>query len=288
MILCYEVLFLTPAAAAARHHSAAATGGIPENWVGRPDVATQCPASCTSAPTLACISCTVRFGGSFSYSIPTTPGHTYALRFTFSEVWWTGAGLRVLDVRVNGATVLAGVDPFALAGARFTPGVRNVTVVAGAGAGMTVSFVTIRDNAILAALEVSTLGLNHFVVITGHGHPLTLSREICTQHCHSGACSSMHSGICHAVRLQHTHTIGNVRVSHAWAARLVYCCNGSTAQPQSGSAALVSDCLPVTKHAQIDSTPHGITVTPAHPPVMQLTHHVFHGGLLQHSSALCA
>jgi hypothetical protein len=124
----------------------------------------------------------VRFGGSFSYSIPTTPGHTYALRFTFSEVWWTADGSRALDVRVNGVTVLAGVDPFALAGARFTPGVRNATVVAGAGAGMTVSFATIRDNAILAALEVSILGLKNFVVVTGHGNASTISREMCTQH----------------------------------------------------------------------------------------------------------
>jgi hypothetical protein len=91
--------------------------------------------------------------------VPTTPGHTYTLRFTFSEVWWTAAGSRVLDVRVNGATVLAGADPFAIAGARFTPGVQEVTVVAGAGAGMTVSFVTVIDNATLSALEVSTGGL---------------------------------------------------------------------------------------------------------------------------------
>jgi hypothetical protein len=96
----------------------------------------------------------VRFGGSFSYSVPTTPGHTYSIRFTFSEVYWSAAGLRALDVRVNGATVVAGADPFAMAGAKFTPGVRDVTVVAGAGAGMTVSFVTVRDNAILAAFEV--------------------------------------------------------------------------------------------------------------------------------------
>jgi hypothetical protein len=151
-VLC--LISAAAAAAAANHLPAAAAGGAPEDWVGRGDVVSVCPASCNSAPTLACIPCTVRFGGSFSYSVPTTPGHTYSLRFTFSEVWWSTAGSRVLDVRVNGATVVAGVDPFALAGAKFTPGVQDVTVVAGAGAGMTVSFVTVADNAILAAFEV--------------------------------------------------------------------------------------------------------------------------------------
>jgi hypothetical protein len=105
---------------------------------------------------MACAACTVRFGGSFSYSVPTTPGHTYLLRFTFSEVWRAVTGARLFDVRVNGATMLPGIDPYALAGSRqFVPAVQNASVVAPAGAGMTVSFVATRDNAILAAMEVS-------------------------------------------------------------------------------------------------------------------------------------
>jgi hypothetical protein len=100
----------------------------------------------------------VRFGGSFSYSVPTTAGRTYLLRFTFSEVWWAVTGARLFDVRVNGATVLPAVDPYALAGSRqFVPAVQNATVTAPAGAGMNVSFVATRDNAILAAMEVSAL-----------------------------------------------------------------------------------------------------------------------------------
>ena len=104
-------------------------------------------------------------GGSFSYSVPTTPGRTYLLRLIFSEVWWGAAGARRFDVRVNGATVLPGVDPYALAGAMFARAVREVTVVAPAGAGMTVSFVATLDNAILAAMEVSGPRLQHSSVV---------------------------------------------------------------------------------------------------------------------------
>ncbi|WIA32781.1 hypothetical protein OEZ86_005965 [Tetradesmus obliquus] len=131
----------------------AATGGSAESWLGRAGPAA-CPTSCSTAPSLACAACTVRVGGSFSYSVPTTPGRTYLLRLTFSEVWFGAAGARRFDVRVNGATVLPGVDPYALAGAKFARAVQEVTVVAPAGAGMAVSFVATLDNAILAAMEV--------------------------------------------------------------------------------------------------------------------------------------
>ncbi|WIA12618.1 hypothetical protein OEZ85_006275 [Tetradesmus obliquus] len=131
----------------------AAIGGSAESWLGRAGPAA-CPTSCSTAPSLACAACTVRVGGSFSYSVPTTPGRTYLLRLTFSEVWFRAAGARRFDVRVNGATVLPGVDPYALAGAKFARAVQEVTVVAPAGAGMAVSFVATLDNAILAAMEV--------------------------------------------------------------------------------------------------------------------------------------
>jgi hypothetical protein len=57
-------------------------------------------------------------------------------------------------VLVNGAAVLTNVDPYAFAGAKFTPVVREVTVTA-TGPTMVVSMRTRLDNAALAALEVS-------------------------------------------------------------------------------------------------------------------------------------
>jgi len=125
--------------------AAVATGGAVDNWVGN-------DAACQSQRA----ACSIRYGGAFSYSINTAAGRSYRLRFTFSEVWWTAAGQRLFDVMVDGATVLAGIDPFALAGAKFTPVVREVTLTA-VGANMVVSFQARQDNAALAALEVRPL-----------------------------------------------------------------------------------------------------------------------------------
>jgi hypothetical protein len=72
---------------------------------------------------------------------------------SLSQVWWTAANQRLFDVSVNSAVVLANVDPFALAGAKFTPVMREVTVTA-TGNTLVVSLQSKVDNAALAALEV--------------------------------------------------------------------------------------------------------------------------------------
>lgn len=123
--------------------AAVANGGGADNWVTRdPTCQTQRAA------------CSVRLGGAFSYTIRTAANRSYRLRFTFSEVWWTAAGQRVFDVMVNGAAMLTNVDPYALAGAKFTPVVREVTLTATSNT-MVVSLQPRADNAALAALEVS-------------------------------------------------------------------------------------------------------------------------------------
>lgn len=131
---CAVLLPLPPAVAA---------GGGADNWVLRDPLCQTQRAACS-----------VRFGGAFSFTIPTAAGRSYRLRFTFSEVWWNAAGLRLFDVLVDGATVLAGVDPFDLAGGKFSPVVREVTHTA-AGADMVVSLQSRVDNAALSSLEVS-------------------------------------------------------------------------------------------------------------------------------------
>lgn len=131
-----------------------ATGGIAENWVygGNPTCA-----PCAANPTQACTACTVRYGVTFSYSVPVTPGHTYIVRFTFSEVYWTTAQSRLFNVLINTQTVLTGIDPYSLAGGvRWVPVTRQVTYTAPAGSTvLTVTLQATKDNAILAALEVS-------------------------------------------------------------------------------------------------------------------------------------
>jgi hypothetical protein len=125
---------------------AVAAGGGVDNWVGR-DPACQSQRA----------ACSIRYGGAFSYTIMTAAGRSYRLRFTFSEVWWAATGQRLFDVSVNGVTVLAGVDPYALAGAKFTPVVREVTLTA-AGANMVVSLQARTDTAAVASLEVGVWG----------------------------------------------------------------------------------------------------------------------------------
>jgi hypothetical protein len=83
------------------------------------------------------------------------------MRFTFFEVYWAKNASRIFSVRVNGATVLPDIDVFALAGSSFTPVVREATVVA-AGATTTISFVTTKDQAIIAAFEVGGFGTADF------------------------------------------------------------------------------------------------------------------------------
>lgn len=124
--------------------------GAPENWYTR---AAAC-SSCSSAPTVACLACTVRFGNPVSITVPgVTAGRAYTLRFTFSEVWWTEAGRRSFDVTVGGAPVLARVDVFDAAQARFVGVVREVNVTAASGS-LAVGLAATADNAIIAALEV--------------------------------------------------------------------------------------------------------------------------------------
>jgi hypothetical protein len=73
---------------------------------------------------------------------------------TVLQVWWNAANQRLFDVSVNGAVVLPNVDPYALAGAKFTAVIREVTRTA-TGTTMVVSLQAKMDNAALAALEVS-------------------------------------------------------------------------------------------------------------------------------------
>lgn len=130
-----------------------ASDGAAEDWVGT-----------NAACMLQRATCSVRFGGVFSYTIATTPAHFYLLRLTFTEVWWEAAGQRVFNVLVDGVTVLPGVDPFALAGAKFAPVVREV-LVAATGPNMVVALQAVADNALLAALEVG--GATVWLVVLG-------------------------------------------------------------------------------------------------------------------------
>ena len=57
--------------------------------------------------------------GNFTYTLAgLTPGAAYTLRLHFAEIYWTAAGQRLFNVKVNGAQVLTNFDVFAAAGGK--------------------------------------------------------------------------------------------------------------------------------------------------------------------------
>jgi hypothetical protein len=112
---------------------------------------------CEGLPTFACLACSLR-NGDFRYTLPgLTPGNRYTLRLTFSEDYWEESGRRLTNIDVNGVRRISSLDVFALAGARFTPAVRTISVTA-SSATMTVRVWPERDNGVLSALEVYDMG----------------------------------------------------------------------------------------------------------------------------------
>ncbi len=67
--------------------------------------------------------------GTFSYSIPVTAA-SYSLKLHFAEIYFTSAGQRLFNVKVEGNTVLTDIDLYTLAGANgvYTAKVNNVPV----------------------------------------------------------------------------------------------------------------------------------------------------------------
>jgi hypothetical protein len=97
----------------------------------------------------------VRFGGAFTYNVPVTPGRTYRVRLTFSEVYFNEAGSRRVNVALNGVRVVDGLDVFAEAGGRFRPVIREAEVAVSTGQ-LTIALTGAINNAILAAYEVGS------------------------------------------------------------------------------------------------------------------------------------
>ena len=72
----------------------------------------------TSTPAPTAVYQTVRYGSSFTYTIPgLTSGKIYAVRLHFAELTFTGAGQRVFNVAINGTPVLSSFDIYATSGA---------------------------------------------------------------------------------------------------------------------------------------------------------------------------
>jgi hypothetical protein len=94
--------------------------------------------------------------GNFTYTIPNLrPGATYTVRLDMAEIYWNAAGKRLFDVAINGRTVLTNFDIFAVAGGQDKAIAEQFTATADAAGRITVTFITLRDNAEINGIEVS-------------------------------------------------------------------------------------------------------------------------------------
>ena len=93
--------------------------------------------------------------GNFTYTISgLTPGAAYTVRLHFAEIWWTSAGSRLFNVKINGTQVLTNFDIFAAAGGKDIAIVRAFTALADAGGTLTIQFITVTDNAKVSGIEI--------------------------------------------------------------------------------------------------------------------------------------
>lgn len=106
---------------------------------------------------------TVRFGNSFSYTIPgLTPNGTYTVRLHFNELYWGttlagnsgGVGSRVFNVAVNGTQVLSNYDIYDKAGGANIATTEQFPATPDTNGNVTISFSTVTDNAMVNGIEV--------------------------------------------------------------------------------------------------------------------------------------
>jgi endoglucanase Acf2 len=93
--------------------------------------------------------------GNFTYSIPgLKAGASYTIRLHFAEIYWTKAGQRIFNVKLNGQQVLSNFDILATAGGANKAIVKQFTATADANGKITIQFTRIKDNAQVNAIEM--------------------------------------------------------------------------------------------------------------------------------------
>jgi len=98
---------------------------------------------------------TVRYGNTFSYTIPNlTANGTYTVRLHFNELYWTAAGQRVFNVAINGDQVLSHFDIYQAAGGTNKAIVEQFPATADSNGNVTIQFTGVTDNAMVNGIEV--------------------------------------------------------------------------------------------------------------------------------------
>jgi hypothetical protein len=101
-------------------------------------------------------------------------GVSYRVRLHFAETFWSSAGIRLFNVYINGAQVLANYDVFAAAGARNKAAIREFTTTPNSSSQIIIQYSNIagKDNAMSSGVEILPLlaaptGLTATVIATG-------------------------------------------------------------------------------------------------------------------------
>jgi len=97
--------------------------------------------------------------GNVTYTIPgLTANGSYTVRLHFAEEFWTAAGKRVFNVKINDTQVLTNFDIFATTGGEFKAVVEQFSATASGSGSLTVQFITVTDNAQINGLEILAAG----------------------------------------------------------------------------------------------------------------------------------
>lgn len=90
-------------------------------------------------------------GSNFTYTLPATAGN-YTLKLHFAECWFTTAGNRIFNVKVNGNTLLSNFDIVAAGGANSAV-VKSFPVTVGSS-GLAVLFENVKNGPVVSAIEL--------------------------------------------------------------------------------------------------------------------------------------
>jgi hypothetical protein len=93
--------------------------------------------------------------GNFTYTVSgLTANAAYKVRLQEAEIYWTAAGLRTFNVKINGVQVMTNYDIFAATGAQYKAIALTFNTTADASGAIAIQFITIKDNAKVDGIEI--------------------------------------------------------------------------------------------------------------------------------------
>jgi fibronectin type 3 domain-containing protein len=93
--------------------------------------------------------------GNFTYTIPGfAAGSNHTVRLHFAETFWSTAGSRIFNVKINGTQVLTNFDIFAAAGAKNKAIIQQFTAAANSSGQYVIQFTTVKDNSLINGIEI--------------------------------------------------------------------------------------------------------------------------------------